>query len=78
VGRFLAILAQVYLPRAQPQEGSFSLKFLMETTLESESFEPLFNFLAFLVQKLRQKSHDFGKKLKTQFLLKLWLCCHKF
>ena len=29
-----------------------SLKFSLETRLESESFEPLIDFLAFLVQKL--------------------------
>ena len=36
--------------------GSFwlmlPLKFSLETRLESESFEPLIDFLAFLVQKL--------------------------
>ena len=31
---------------------SISLKFSLETRLESESFEPLIDFLAFLVQKL--------------------------
>ena len=31
---------------------SVSLKFSLETRLESESFEPLIHFLAFLVQKL--------------------------
>jgi len=31
---------------------SVSLKFSLETRLESESFEPLIDFLAFLVQKL--------------------------
>jgi len=50
--RFLAILAQVTWPWAQPQEGSILLKFLLETRLGSESFEPLISFLAFLVQKL--------------------------
>jgi len=37
---------------AQPLDGSISLKFSLETRLESESFEPLINFLTFLVQKL--------------------------
>jgi len=37
---------------AQPLIQSVSLKFSLETRLESESFEPLINFLAFLVQKL--------------------------
>jgi len=36
----------------QPLGQSISLKFLLETWLKSESFEPLINFLAFLVQKL--------------------------
>ena len=49
---FWAILANVTWPRAQLLGQSISLKFSLETTLESESFEPLFNFLAFLVQKL--------------------------
>ena len=31
---------------------SISLKFSLETRLESESFKPLIDFLAFLVQKL--------------------------
>jgi len=31
---------------------SILLKFLLETRLESESFEPLIDFLLFLVQKL--------------------------
>ena len=39
-------------PGRQPLGGSISLKFSLETRLESESFEPLIDFLAFLVQKL--------------------------
>jgi len=31
--------------------SSISLKFSLETRLESESFEPLINFLSFLVQE---------------------------
>jgi len=31
-------------------DGIFLFKFLLETRLESESFEPLIGFLAFLVQ----------------------------
>ena len=50
-----AILAHVTWPRAQPLGQSISLKFSLETRLESESFEPLINFLAFLVQKLWSK-----------------------
>ena len=38
---------------AQPLGQSVSLKFSLESRLESESFEPLIDFLAFLVQKLR-------------------------
>jgi len=49
---FLPILVQVTWPWAQPQGGSISLKFLLETKQESESFESLIGFLAFLVQKL--------------------------
>ena len=48
----MVILAHVVWPRAQPLGQSVSLKFSLETRLESESFEPLINFLAFLVQKL--------------------------
>jgi len=39
-------------PRAQPLGQSVLLKFSLETRLESESFELLIDFLAFLVQKL--------------------------
>jgi len=39
-------------PGCQPLGQSVSLKFSLETRLESESFEPLIDFLAFLVQKL--------------------------
>jgi len=52
---FKVILAHVAWPRAQPLGQSVSLKFLLETRLESESFEPLIDFLAFLVQKLWSK-----------------------
>jgi len=44
-------LAHVAWPRAQLLGQSVSLKFLLETRLESDSFEPLIDFLAFLVQK---------------------------
>jgi len=47
---FWAILAHVIGPAAQPLGQSISLKFLLETRLESESFDLLFDFLAFLVQ----------------------------
>ena len=45
-------LAHVAWPRAQQLGQCVSLKFSLETRLESESFEPLIVFLAFLVQKL--------------------------
>jgi len=38
--------------RRQPLGQSVSLKIPLETRLESEPFEPLINFLSFLVQKL--------------------------
>ena len=40
-GRFLAVFAQVTWPWAQPQEGSISLKFLLEARLESKSLSQL-------------------------------------
>ena len=47
----LAILAHVTWAGGQPLDESISLKFSLEIRLESESFEPLIDFLAFLVQK---------------------------
>jgi len=52
----LAILAQVTWFWALLQEGSILLKFLLKTRLESESFEPLTSFQAFLVPKLWTKT----------------------
>ena len=52
---FRVILAHVAWPRAQPLGQSVLLKFSLETRLESESFEPLIDFLAFLVEKLWSK-----------------------
>ena len=49
---FKVILAHIAWPRAQPLGQSVSLKFSLETRLESKSFEPLIDFLAFLVQTL--------------------------
>jgi len=40
---FWAILAHIDWPSAQPLGQSISLKFSLETRLESESFEPLIN-----------------------------------
>ena len=39
-------------PGRQPLSGSFSLKFLLETRLQSESFDTLDDLLRFRVQKL--------------------------
>jgi len=47
-----SFLAHVAWAKAQPLGQSVSLKFSLETRRESESFEPLINFLAFLVQNL--------------------------
>ena len=52
---FWVILAHIAWPRAQLLGQSILLKFSLETRLESESFEPLIDFLAFLVQKLWSK-----------------------
>jgi len=49
---FGVILVHVAWPRAQLLGQSILLKFSLETRLESKSFEPLIDFLAFLVQKL--------------------------
>ena len=46
------ILAHAAWPRAQLLGQSVSLKFSLKTRLESKSFEPLIDFLAFVVQKL--------------------------
>jgi len=48
----LAILVQATWPWAQSLDGNISLKFLLETSLKSESLEPLIGFLGFLIQKL--------------------------
>ena len=52
---FRAILTHVAWPRAKPLGQSVSLKFSLETRLKSESFEPLVDFQAFLVEKLWSK-----------------------
>jgi len=52
---FWVILAHVAWPRAQLLGLSVSLKFSLETRLESESFDTLIDFLALLVQKLWSK-----------------------
>ena len=58
---FRVILAHVVWPRAQLQCQSVLLRFslgTLETRLESESFEPLIDFLEFLVEKLWSKLTD--------------------
>jgi len=62
-GRFLAILAHVTWPRAQPLDRSISLKLSLESRLESKSFERLIDFLAFLVQMLWSKINKLIKYL---------------
>jgi len=66
---FGVILAHVAWPKAQPLGQSVSLKFSLETRLESESFEPLIDFLAFLVQKLWSKINKLINYLISQILL---------
>jgi len=53
--RFLAILAHVTWPRAQLLDQSILLNFSLETRIEPKYFEPLIDFLAFLIQKLWSK-----------------------
>ena len=45
-------MAHVSWPTVQPLGQSVLLKFSLETRLESQSFEFLIDFLAFVVQKL--------------------------
>jgi len=52
LGSFWLMLAHVAWPRAQPLGQSVLLKFSLVIMAESESFEPLIDFLAFLAQKL--------------------------
>jgi len=60
---FRVILAHVAWPKAQPLDQSVSLKFSLETKLESKSFEPLIDFLAFLIQKLLSKINKLSNYL---------------
>ena len=66
---FGVILAHVAWPKAQPLGQSVSLKFSLETRLESESFEPWFDLLAFLVQKLWSKINKLINYLISQIFL---------
>jgi len=52
---FRVILEHVARPRAQLLGQSVSLKFSQETRLESKFFEPLIDFLTFMVQNLWSK-----------------------
>ena len=52
---FWPFLAQVTWPGPKPLDRIILLKFSMETMLESVSFEPVVNFLEFLLQKLWSK-----------------------
>ena len=45
-------LGPLYLALGEPLGGSISLKFLLETRLQSESFDTLDDLLGFWVQKL--------------------------
>jgi len=45
-------LATFTWPGRQPLDGSISLKFLLETRLQSEAFDTLDDLLGFRVQKL--------------------------
>ena len=60
----MAILAHVTWPRAQPLDGSISLKFSLETWLESKCFEPLINFISLLV-----KSNDLKTTIFFNYLI---------
>jgi len=66
---FGVISAHVAWSRAQPLGQSVSLKFSLETRLESKSFEPLINFLMFLVQKLWSKINKLINYLISQIFL---------
>jgi len=72
--RIWAILANVAWPRAQP----LSLKFSFKTRLESESFEPLINFLAFLVQKLWSKTNNLSNYLIIKLVKNFFNSDHNF
>ena len=63
------ILARVAWPRAQPLGQSVSLKFSLESRLKSKSFEPLIDFLAFLVQTLWSKINKLINYLISQIFL---------
>ena len=65
----MVILAHVAQPGAQPLGQSVSLKFLLESRLKSESFEPSIDFLAFLIQKLWSKINKLINYLSSLIFL---------
>ena len=71
ISSFRVILAHVAWPKAQPLGQSVLLKFLLETRLKSEFFEPLVNFWAFLGQKLWSKINKLINYLISQIFLLL-------
>jgi len=70
---FGVILAHVAWSRAQPLGQSVSLKFSLETRLESESFERLIDFLAFLGQKLWSQTNKLINYLISQIFLPTYI-----
>jgi len=56
---FAAIFTQVTWPWAPTTRWNF-VRFLLETKLESESFDPLIGFLAFLTGLWRWSQYNFG------------------
>jgi len=51
-----------------PDEGPILPKFSLETRLESESFEPMIDFLAFLIHELWPKINKMIKYLISGFI----------
>jgi len=51
-GGFLGHLGPFHLALPKPLDGSISLKFLLETRLQAESFDTLDDLLEFRVEKL--------------------------
>jgi len=67
-------LAQVTWPGDQPQEGSISIKLLLETRLESKFFEPLVGFLAFLLVEFGKFLHFIQLAGVGGSKIKMWWC----
>ena len=64
-GRFWHFWLRSSSPELQPQETIFWLKFVLETRLKSESFEPLIGFQAFLVKRFGQKNKFWVNKTQV-------------